>query len=149
LYGLLVQLDDSQWWNADKLAAAQLKQLKKLIAYAVSHSPFYRQHLTVIDVANLDLDSFRDLPLLTRAQLQENNGTIDCDLLVEAHGVVTESMTSGSTGYPVKFRTTALTSTLWNAVSIREQLWSDREFDKSSASIRWHSDAIGLLPKGL
>ena len=58
-------------------------------------------------------------------------------------------MTSGSTGYPVKFRTTALTSTLWNAVNIREQLWSDREFDKSSASIRWHSDAIGLLPKGL
>jgi broad specificity phosphatase PhoE len=24
LYGLLVQLDESQWWSADKLAAAQL-----------------------------------------------------------------------------------------------------------------------------
>ena len=80
--------------------------------FPIPHSPFYRQHLTGIDVANLDLDSFRDLPLLTRAQPQENNGTIDCDLLVEAHGVVTESMTSGSTGYPVKFRTTALTSAL-------------------------------------
>ena len=37
--------------------------------FPIPHSPFYRQHLTGIDVANLDLDSFRDLPLLTRAQL--------------------------------------------------------------------------------
>ena len=149
LYGLLVQLDESQWWSADKLAAAQLQQLKKLIAYAASHSPFYRQHLAGIDVANLDLESLHDLPVLTRAQLQESNEAIDCTVLPEAHGVVTESMTSGSTGYPVKFRTTALTSTLWNAINMREQLWHDREFDKVSASIRWHSDAIGMPPNGV
>jgi len=149
LYGLLVQLDESQWWSAEKLAAAQLQQLKKLITYAVSHSPFYRQHLAGIDVANLDLESLRDLPVLTRAQLQEKNEEIDCDLLPEAHGVVTESMTSGSTGYPVKFRTTALTSTLWNAINMREQLWHVREVAKVSASIRWHGDAIGLPPDGV
>ncbi len=149
LYGLLVQLDESQWWSAEKLAAAQLQQLKKLIPYAVSHSPFYRQHLAGIDVANLDLESLHDLPVLTRAQLQENNEEIDCDLLPEAHGAVTESMTSGSTGYPVKFRTTALTSTVWHAINMREELWHDREFDKVSASIRWHSDAIGLPPNGV
>jgi phenylacetate-CoA ligase len=149
LYGLLVQLDESQWWSAEKLAAAQLQQLKKLITYAVSHSPFYRQHLAGIDVANLDLESLCDLPVLTRAQLQGNNEEIDCDLLPEAHGVATESMTSGSTGCPVKFRTTALTSTLWNAINMREQLWYDREFDKVSASIRWHGDAIGLPPNGV
>jgi phenylacetate-CoA ligase len=120
-----VQLDESQWWSADKLAAAQLQQFKKLIAYAASYSPFYRQHLAGIAVANLDLKSFRGLPVLTRAQLQENNEAIDCDLSPEAHGVVTESMTSGSTGYPVKFRTTALTSTLWKAINMREQLWYD------------------------
>ena len=144
-----MQLDESQWWSADKLAAAQLQQFKKLIAYAASYSPFYRQHLAGIAVANLDLKSFRGLPVLTRAQLQENNEAIDCDLSPEAHGVVTESMTSGSTGYPVKFRTTALTSTLWKAINMREQLWYDREFDKASASIRWHTDAIGLPPKGV
>ena len=144
-----MQLDESQWWSADKLAAAQLQQFKKLIAYAASYSPFYRQHLAGIAVANLDLKSFRGLPVLTRAQLQENNEAIDCDLSPEAHGVVTESMTSGYTGYPVKFRTTALTSTLWKAINMREQLWYDREFDKASASIRWHTDAIGLPPKGV
>lgn len=142
-----MQLDESQWWSADKLAAAQLQQFKKLIAYAASYSPFYRQHLAGIAVANLDLKSFRGLPVLTRAQLQENNEAIDCDLSPEAHGVVTESMTSGSTGYPVKFRTTALTSTLWKAINMREQLWYDREFDKASASIRWHTDAIGCRPR--
>ena len=149
LYGLLAQLDESQWWSADKLAAAQLQQLKKLIAYATTHSPFYRQHLAGIDVANLDRESLYELPLLTRALLQENNEAIDCDLLPQAHGVVTESMTSGSTGYPVKFRTTALTSTLWNAINMREQIWHDREFDRVCAAIRWHSDSIGLPPNGV
>lgn len=149
LYGLLTQLDESQWWSVDKMAAAQLQQLKNLITYAASHSPFYRQHLAGTDLAKLNFESFSDLPLLTRAQLQENNETIDCDLLPEAHGAVTESMTSGSTASPVKFRTTALTSTVWNALNMREQLWHDREFDKVSASIRWHSDAIGLPPSGV
>ncbi|MFT7472272.1 MAG: phenylacetate-CoA ligase [Kiritimatiellia bacterium] len=149
LYGLLVQLDESQWWSAEKMAAAQLQQLKRLITYAASHSPFYRQHLAGIDLANLSFESLSDLPLLTRAQLQENNETIDSDLLPEAHGAVTESMTSGSTGYPVKFRTTALTSTVWNALNMREQMWHGREFDQVSASIRWHSDAIGSPPNGV
>jgi phenylacetate-coenzyme A ligase PaaK-like adenylate-forming protein len=67
LYGLLVQLDESQWWRPDKLAAAQLQLIEKLITYAASQSPFYRQHLADIDVANLDLESFRDLPVLTPA----------------------------------------------------------------------------------
>jgi phenylacetate-CoA ligase len=87
--------------------------------------------------------------VLTPAQLQENNDAVDCDLSPEAHGAVTESMTSGSTGYPGKSRTTALTSIRWNAINMREQLWHDREFDKASASIRWHADAIGLPPKGV
>ncbi|PCI79788.1 MAG: hypothetical protein COB20_04180 [SAR86 cluster bacterium] len=149
LYPLLQQLNESQWWSADKLVTAQLQQFKKLIVYATSHSKFYRQHLAGIDVTSLDLESLHNIPILTRAQLQRNNEIIDCDPLPEAHGRVTESMTSGSTGFPVKFRTTALTSTVWNAINMREQLWHDREFDKVSASIRWRGDAIGLPPNGV
>ena len=120
LCGLFKQLDESRWCNADKMAAAQLQKLNKLIAYAASHSPFYRQHLAGIDLENLSFDSLSDLPLLTRVQLRENNETIDCKLLPKAHGAVTESMTSGSTAYPVKFRTIALTSTFWIALNMRE-----------------------------
>ncbi len=149
LYPLLQQLDESQWWGADKLAAAQLQQLKKLLAYVVSHSPFYRQHLAGVDISSLSLESFRDLSVLTRAQLQQSNEAIDCVPLPKEHGAVTASMTSGSTGSPVKFRTTALTSTIWNAINMREQLWQGREFDKVTASIRWHGDAIGLPPAGV
>lgn len=149
LYPLLQQLDESQWWEADKLAAGQLQQLKKLIDFALTHSPFYRQHLAGIDAANLDLLSIRELPILTRAQLQENNETIDCDPPPQAHGAVSESATSGSTGFPVKFRTTALTSTIWNAINMREQLWHGRDFGKTSAAIRWRADTIGLSPNGV
>lgn len=75
---------------------------------------------TGIDLTYLSFESLSDLPLLTRAQLQEKNEAIDGDLLPEARGAVTESMTSGSTGYLMKFRTTALTSTFWNALNMRE-----------------------------
>ncbi len=149
LYALLQQLNESQWWNAEQLARGQLQQLKKLIGYAIAHSPFYKQHLRDVDLNNLDLNSINALPLLTRAQLQENNGNIDCSQLPETHGVVSESMTSGSTGIPVKLRSTALTSTLWNAINMREQLWHKRQMDKVSASIRWHGEPIGLPPDGV
>ncbi len=149
LYGLLQQLDESQWWDAGKLAAGQLQQLQALISYALLHSPFYREHLRGIDPASLDIESLGKIPLLSRAQLQANNETIDCTVLPGGHGNVKDSMTSGSTGFPVKFRTTALTATVWNAINMREQLWHERQFDKVSASIRWHGDAIGLPPDGV
>ncbi|MFT4815470.1 MAG: phenylacetate-coenzyme A ligase PaaK-like adenylate-forming protein [Pseudohongiellaceae bacterium] len=102
------------------MAAAQLQQIKRLITYATSHSPFYRQHLAGIDLTYLSFESLSDLPPLTRAQQQEKNEAIGGDLLPEARGAVTESMTSDSTGYLMKFRTTALTSTFWNALNMRE-----------------------------
>ncbi len=149
LYGLLQQLDESQWWAAEKLAAGQLQQLSKLVAYAKQHSPFYREHLRGIDSASLDLDSLNKIPLLSRAQLQESNEALDCTVLPQGHGAVKESTTSGSTGSPVKFRTTGLTATVWAALNMREQLWHGRDFDTVSASIRWHGDSIGLPPDGV
>lgn len=149
IYGLLQQMDASQWWDAEQLAAGQLQQMRKLVAYAAGNSPFYREHLRGIDASNLSLDSLRTIPLLTRAQLQQHNETIDCSVLPQGHGTVKESSTSGSTGFPVKLRTTALTSTVWNAINMREQLWHRRAFDGVSASIRWHADAIGLPPNGV
>lgn len=149
LYSLLQQLDQSQWWSADEVAASQLQQLKKLINYAVSYSSFYKQQLGAVDVAKLDVESFRALPLLTRAQLQEHNDSIDCSVIPKEHGSVNEAMTSGSTGFPVKFRSTALASTIWHALTLREHLWHDRDIHKVLASIRWHADPIGLAPNGV
>ncbi|GJM13909.1 MAG: adenylyltransferase [Pseudohongiella sp.] len=149
LYELLLQLDESQWWSPDRLAAAQLPQLGQLIGYASAHSAFYREYLSDIDVANLSLESFRDIPVLTREMLQQNKEQIDCAAVPKVHGSVSESMTSGSTGTPVKFRTSALTSTVWSAIHMREHLWHERDTDKVSASIRWRGEAIGLPPNGV
>ena len=146
---MLQQLGESQWWDAEKLAAGQLQQIRMLVSYAALHSPFYKKHLSGIETADLNSASLADIPLLTRAQLQQHNESVDCKVLPQGHGSIKESTTSGSTGFPVKLRTTALTSTVWNAINMREQIWHAREFDKVSASIRWHGDAIGLPPDGV
>lgn len=149
LYGLLRQLDESQWWSAQQLLDGQLQQLERLISHATRHSPFYREHLKGVDLAGLSLDTLREIPLLTRALLQEHNKEVDCAVLPEGHGVIKESTTSGSTGFPVKIRSTALASTVWHGINMRENLWQRREFDKVSASIRWHGEAVGLPPDGV
>lgn len=148
LYGLLTQLDQSQRWSAERMLAEQLQQLGRLVEYAASHSAFYREQLAEVDPATLTRETLLDIPLLTRSQLQENNASIDCAVLPQGHGAVEEAMTSGSTGSPVCFRKTALVSTLWNALNMREQLWHGRRYDRVSASIRWRGDASGLAPDG-
>lgn len=149
LYGLLQQLEQSQWWPAQRMLAEQLQQFGRLLGYAASHSPFYRRHLEGVDPTRLDAETLLDIPLLTRQQLQEENTQIDCVPIPEGHGGAEEARTSGSTGFPVCFRKTALTSTVWNAINMREQLWHARHYDSVSASIRWHGEAIGLAPDGV
>lgn len=149
LYSLLQQLNESQWWSSKQLVRGQLHQLRRVVAYAVLYSPFYRERFRNLDVNRLELENFRMLPILTRRDLQEYNDTIDCSQLPENHGKTSEIMTSGSTATPVKVRGTGLTSMLWNAINMREQLWHQRDHSRIMAAIRWHSDPIGLAPAGI
>lgn len=149
LYSMLQQLNESQWWTSEKMLKGQLQQLKKLIAYTIVYSPFYKKRFSKVDVISLNYDSFRELPVLTRADLQENNDSIDCSQLPQSHGNTIETTTSGSTGTPVRLRSTGLTTMIWNAINTREQLWHRRDTSKTMAAIRWRPDAVGKPPMGV
>lgn len=149
LYSMLQQLNESQWCSPEQLAEGQLQQLKKLLGYSILYSPYYRQRLHHVDINCLDLENFKQLPVLTRIELQENNDTIDCSRLPDGHGEPVATMTSGSTATPVRLRGSALTATIWNAINMREQLWHRRDPGKTTAAIRWRSDAVGMPPQGV
>ncbi|PCJ22734.1 MAG: hypothetical protein COA96_13610 [SAR86 cluster bacterium] len=148
LYGLLQQLNTSQFWTAEQLAKGQLQQLKNLLSYVILHSPYYKNQFSDLDVNSLDLALFTKLPVLSRSSLQANNDSIDCTVVPAAHGKVTESMTSGSTGAPVELRATGLTATIWNAINMREHIWHKRDATQTSASIRWSANQTGMAPEG-
>ena len=149
LHSVMLQLDASQWWTPEQLELGMQQQLQQLLLHAQTHSPFYRQRLRDIDVANFTRAAFADIPLLTRADLQQSNQTIDAEYLPANHGSPQETMTSGSTGTPVRIRGTGVTALMWNALNLREHLWHQRDTRQVACSIRWRSDGIGLSQSGV
>jgi phenylacetate-CoA ligase len=139
LLALLTQLEDSQWWSAEQLQQKQLAQFALLATHAGQHSPFFRNRF---DQAGLDpahewtAESFSSLPLLTRAELMQQEENIHCRALPRKHGAVHKIQTSGSTGQVVTVAKTEVNQLVWLALAMREHLWHERDFTATLAVIK-------------
>ncbi|MCA1974330.1 MAG: hypothetical protein LDL44_15945 [Caenispirillum sp.] len=136
LGALLFQLGRTEWLAPDALAGLQLDQLRCLLAHACSNVPFYRDRYAGVEPSRLDWETFRTLPVLTRRELQGGFERLQSGAVPRSHGAVMEGRTSGSTGTPVRFLQTAVTQLFWNALTLREHLWQERDFSGRLAAIR-------------
>lgn len=99
------QADRIQWRDPGQLREWQGRRLSRLVRHAYASVPFYRR---LYDAAGVDpaairsLDDLKDLPVITKAQLQ---GEPENDLLSagRTRATLVTALTSGSTGRP--FRT--------------------------------------------
>ncbi|MEQ8952851.1 MAG: phenylacetate--CoA ligase family protein [Gammaproteobacteria bacterium] len=148
LHSLLLQLEQSQAWDEERMVSGQLQQLRKLLGHALSYSDFYRERCKHLYPAVMGWDEFRQLPLLTRAELRKHKDRIDCAQLPQDHGGTIDIMTSGSTGSPVKLRGSGMTNLIWHVINMREQLWQQRDPARITSAIRWHPDAVAMPPLG-
>lgn len=136
---LLYQLEQSEKWPPEQLAAVQYRQLSELLHHAWKTSPFYRARL---DAAGYRVGSaitpawFSSLPLLSRQELQANFDTLKSNSPPEQHGPVTEGSSSGSTGRPIRFLSTEYNRTLGRTLVLRDHLWNQRDFSSRVAVIR-------------
>ena len=137
LQSLLFQLEQSQWLPAERLRERQLVQLRALLRHALATVPHYVASLAGLDIEALDWESFTRLPLISRRELQENFDSLSSRHPPAVHGMVTMGESSGSTGMPVRFRGTAVTQLFWNALTLREHLWQQRDFSGKLAVIRY------------
>ncbi len=134
----LRKLDESQWWPAERMTAWQMGQCSTLLAHAAKTSPHYRRRLGAIPVDRkrpLTPERFRDLPILTRAEIQEAGDGLYSAKPPKAHGEITEIHTSGSTGRPVTVRMSQWAQAIWIALSMRENIWHDRDLALGHAEI--------------
>ncbi len=136
LQALLFQMERSQWLPEECLRERQLGQLKLLLRHARSTAPHYAEALRGLDVDGLDWEAFQALPLLTRKALQAGFESLKSAAVPPAHGAVVQGQSSGSTGMPVRFLQTAVTQFFWNALTLREHLWQQRDFSGKLAAIR-------------
>src|SRR5919199_4238271 len=56
-------------WNAEQLRPARQDRLRRLLAHAVTHSPFHRRRLAGVDLDRLEPADLSSLPVMTKADM--------------------------------------------------------------------------------
>lgn len=96
------QMEDSQWWPAERLAAYRLERLRALLTHAGQHTAYYRQLFQESGFAPKNfnaLTELQQLPLLTKAMIRANTEALKSE---HAHGLARFN-TGGSSGEPLIF----------------------------------------------
>lgn len=145
MLGLLFQLEHTQWLPEQRLGQLQLAQLRILLRHARATVPHYSKALQQFEIDNLDWESFHALPLLNRRDLQENFEVLCSRNVPQHHGAVARGQSSGSTGSPACFLSTAVNQLFWNALTLREHYWHGRILSGKLAAIR-NVEETGLWP---
>ena len=151
IMSILFQLERSQWWPPEKLLAWQLHQLGAVLGHAYETTPFYRDRLGQAGIkssAAPSLEAWAEIPILTRAEVQEADEDLISDEIPESHGYTEEVFTSGSTGQPIRAVRTELTNRYSSAFTIRDHLWHGRDMGGKLAAIRDSEKGVDPYPDG-
>jgi len=135
LLALLHQLEESQWWSADRLKRAQMEQLQGLVQHATRHVPYYRDILPTAMDGPMTEAAFRELPVLTRDALHEHFEAMRSEHVPPQHGETRITSTSGSTGKPVRVLQTVVMNHIAAALTLREHQWHARDVSGKLAAI--------------
>jgi phenylacetate-CoA ligase len=147
LLSLLFQLEQTQWLDAETLAARQRLQLALLLRHAFATTPYCAERWSnIYDPARpITMEEFGKLPILTRRELQTSFEALTSRALPAAQGLAGEARSSGSTGMPVRVMKTQFNLQLWAATILREHLWFRRDLGTKLAVIR-HAVERGEKP---
>jgi phenylacetate-CoA ligase len=114
-------LDRSQTWSHEQLVAFQLDRLRELVS-AAETTRFYRRRLAEAGVSGralVSLEDLRRLPILDKREIRVD----DEALHVPRPPRFLSSATSGSTGAPLRVRTTAEMDAAGRAAAWRMLSW--------------------------
>jgi len=129
----------------------QFAQLLELINFARQTVPYYRNVYSKLPkIASVeDLKQYwQQVPILTRANLQDAKQTIFTESPLSSHEP-SELMTStGSTGMPVTVKGNIATQFFWNAITLRDHLWHQHDFNHTYAVIRYTENPDAKPPHG-
>jgi len=146
LLALQQQFQQTEFWPAEALRAAQFEQLSVLVEHAIRTIPFYAERLRAAGIApgkKLTEAAWARIPILTRTQVRDNGTRLHASSIPPSHGGTGDVATGGSTGVPVRVRKTELAELMWQAVLIREELWHRAEPRAMQLRIK---DLAGLPP---
>ncbi|MEC8942862.1 MAG: hypothetical protein VYC95_09030, partial [Verrucomicrobiota bacterium] len=143
---MLGQLEQSQFAAPEHLVRVRRPQLEALLDHSEAALPFWRERLREAGLdraarGNAALDQrvwderWARLPLLTRPDVQAEGDGLRINALPKGHGDIGESVTSGSSGRPVRIYRSTLDYLYWQAFQLREHVWRGRDLSGTFLSI--------------
>jgi len=115
----------SQWWDAEELAEHQHARLARLLRFAASHVPFYRDAIRSLGASPDELAAsggWRALPVQTKDLIRREGSRLRAE--PEGGRRAFANSTSGSTGEPLRFLTDAVSHSLRRADELRGKTWT-------------------------
>lgn len=142
--GMQFLLQQSQKLDFTQAQKKQQQSLQKILHHAIATVPYYQLHLK--HLTQKKNFSWQDIPLLNRQQLQENHAQLISNNDLKGHGKNIDFRSSGSTGRPVHIISTEYAQQYWQAITLRDHLWSERDFSLSFAVIKNMPKDKGAYP---
>jgi len=137
LLSLLHQFHHSQRLPPEALKARQFLQLAELLKHAFETTPFYRERLAAAGYRPgmaVDEALLARIPVLSRQDVQQAGPALHSARMPAGHGTPHSIESAGSTGTPVRVLATPLTQLLWEAFTLREHEWHQRDLGARRAA---------------
>ena len=151
LVALQDQLKHTQYWAPERMLQHQLRQLAALADHAYRTRPFYRARLAACGYRPgqpITAEFWSSLPILSRREVQDQFAAITEGPVPPDHLPFHWDSTSGSSGMPLKIKTTQRARLIWLATTLREDLWHRRDFSAKFAVIRRIASNDAFPPSG-
>jgi phenylacetate-CoA ligase len=139
----------TQFLPPERLAAYQLGLIERIARHAYAEVPFYRDRLNRLFAGeDFHFDRWLEIPLTTRSEVQANAEALHARAVPPEAGPHSEYHTSGSTGSPLVFRASALSTIASECQS--ERMWEAFKIDRTAhyAAIRADSRQRSPYPEG-
>jgi phenylacetate-CoA ligase len=142
MMSMLYQMEKAEQMPLQWVQDQQLRQLQLVVQHAQQTVPLYAGYLPAgLAKAGLDWQSFAEIPILYREQLQLAGEGAKSTKPPQGHKLAGKKTTSGSTGMPVTTWSSNVSRAIWLVNTVRAYLWQDWDFSATLASIRPESSA--------
>ena len=145
ILAMLFELEHTQWYSSDVIAAHQLDQIRRVVDFASKTVPFYRDLYGNGKLSLTDWSKFEILPVVRRREVQAADASIHSTAPPKHHGRIGQSLSSGSTGQPIRTLGTEVTRSFWRVFTLRDHFWHRRDLSGKLAAIR-DTDSADVQP---
>ncbi len=129
LFTELVSLEESQYWDREKILEFQFKKLKKLLIHAYENTQFYKDRFNSCEFDPYKFqspDELNIIPILTKKDIQEFSSQMKAVNLDENE--MHMSTSGGTTGFMTEFYRDNACLTPKEASLLRFEQWAGWEF---------------------